>query len=74
MRPALARGPDALAYTVPEAARLLRIGRSTLYELIGADAVKTIKVGDRRLVRRADLESFLDRLEAEREAEHRWRR
>lgn len=48
--------------SIEEAADSLRIGRSTIYEHIASGDVPSLKIGRRRLVRRADLEAFADRL------------
>lgn len=56
--------PERLAYTVPETARLLGISRAGVYNLIHAGTVVSVKLGGRRLVRRADLEALLADLAA----------
>ncbi|MBW1603776.1 helix-turn-helix domain-containing protein [Streptomyces sp. JJ66] len=63
----LAREPDLAApgrllYKPEEAAEILAIGRSTIYELMADGALKYIKVGRVRRVRRIDLESFVANL------------
>jgi excisionase family DNA binding protein len=50
-----------LTVRVPEACRLTGIGRSKLYELIGAGEIETIKVGAITLVPVAGLARFLER-------------
>lgn len=59
------QGPtlEKLAYRVAEAAHALAISRSRLYELIGAGEIKILKDGARTLIRRAELEAYLLRLE-----------
>lgn len=52
---------DKLAVPVPEACTRLGIGRSKLYELIGAGEIRTIKIGTRTLVPVRDLEAFVER-------------
>ena len=54
---------EKLAYRVAEAAHALAISRSRLYELIGAGQIKILKDGGRTLIRRAELEAYLLRLE-----------
>ena len=56
-------GPDArrLAYTIEEAARLLSLSRSTLYELMAAGELETIKVGRARRVTEDQLQDFIRR-------------
>ncbi len=51
-----------LLHAVPEAAEQLGIGRSTLYELIGAGTIRTVKIGRRVLVARAELERYVQTL------------
>jgi excisionase family DNA binding protein len=41
---------DHLLLTTPEAAERLRIGKSTLYDLIRSRRLRTVKIGKRRLV------------------------
>jgi excisionase family DNA binding protein len=55
-----------LEYSVAEAAALLSVGRTTIYELIGSGSLRTIKIGSRRLVARRDLEDFVAGLRGER--------
>lgn len=50
---------EPLLYTVPEAAQLLRIGRSSLYELIATRQLVSITIGSRRLIPAEDLEAFV---------------
>ena len=50
-----------LAVRVREACRLTGIGRSKLYELIGAGEIKIVKVGTITLIPIQSLESFLER-------------
>ncbi len=54
-------GP-ALLVKVDDAARLLGIGRTTMFQLIAAGEVPTVRLGKRRLVVRAGLERFVERL------------
>jgi excisionase family DNA binding protein len=51
--------------TVPEAAARLRISKWMLYNLIRSRRLRTIKIGDRRLVPVAALRDFLAALEEE---------
>ena len=44
---------------IQEATAILRIGRTTLYRRIAAGDLPTVKIGSRRLFRRADLEAFI---------------
>ncbi len=54
-----ANGSTPLLISVPEAARLLSIGRNTCYELIAAERLPSVKLGRRRLVSRAALEAWI---------------
>ena len=49
--------PDRL-YDIVEAAAALHVARSTLYQLIGAGELRTIKVGRRRLVPASSIAGF----------------
>lgn len=59
-----ARPPVAgqLLYSPTEAARMLSVGRSTVYELMAAGALKYVKQGSIRRLRRRDLEAYVDAL------------
>lgn len=41
---------DKLALTIEEAARSLSISRTTIYEMISAGTIYTVKIGRRRVV------------------------
>ncbi len=47
--------------TVAECARELRVSRPTLYRLFQRGELLRVKVGRRRLIRRRELERFLER-------------
>jgi excisionase family DNA binding protein len=47
--------------TVAEAARELRVSRTTIYELMRSGQIRRTKVGRRRLVKRRELERFIER-------------
>lgn len=53
---------QTLLVTVEEAARLLGIGRTTMFELIARGNIKSVRLGRRRLIARKNLESFVDEL------------
>jgi excisionase family DNA binding protein len=55
--------PERLAYRVREAAEALAISRSHLYELVAAGQIRILKDGARTLIRKSELEAYLDRLE-----------
>lgn len=52
---------DTLVVTVPEAARLLRIGRNTAYGLVRDGQLRAVRVGRRVLVPRKALGEWLRR-------------
>ena len=51
--------PDALAYTVPDAMRVSGIGRTKLYELIAAGALRVNRVTGRTLIVGDSLRALL---------------
>ncbi len=53
---------DRIAYSVREVSQLAGIGQTTVYAEIKAGRLKVRKLGARTLVRRADLEAWLDAL------------
>ena len=55
---------DALLLKVPEAAAQLGISRATLYELIAAGTLPSVKVGGCRRIRASDLRDFVAQLSA----------
>lgn len=52
----------SLLCTVDEAARLLSLGRSSIYLLLGSGQLRSVKVGGRRLIPRAALDELIDGL------------
>jgi excisionase family DNA binding protein len=50
---------EPLVLDVPEVARAMRVGVSSIRKMITEGKLKSIRVGDRVLVRRIDLEAFL---------------
>ena len=50
---------ESLTITVPEAARLLGIGRNTAYAAANSGQLPTIRIGKRMLVSRAALETMV---------------
>lgn len=59
---------DKLVYSVTEAAEALSIGRTLIYDLIRTGELRTLKIGHRRLVARADLDDFVARLQSKESA------
>ena len=53
---------DKLAYNVDEAAELLSIGRTMVFQLIAEGRLGSLKIGNRRLIPRQDLEAFIAEL------------
>ncbi|TKA09532.1 helix-turn-helix domain-containing protein [Actinacidiphila oryziradicis] len=54
-----------LLYTPEEAAEALRIGRSTVYELMADGTLKFVKRGRSRRIRVTDLETYVAGLATE---------
>ena len=52
----------SILVSVEEAATLLRIGRTTAYELVMSGRIQSVKVGRRRLIHRQGLECYVDEL------------
>ena len=52
----------ALLLGVEDAARLIGVGRTTMFELIGQGHIQTVRLGRRRIVTRAGLERFVEEL------------
>jgi len=53
-----------LLVSIERAGKELGIGRSLVYELLGADQLSSVKIGRRRFVRRDDLVRFVRDLPA----------
>src|SRR4051812_14732264 len=67
-----ATGPDeALLLTPEEAARLLRIGRTTVYALMKAGHLRPVHIGRSCRLARAELERYVNRLNAPEPTERR---
>jgi excisionase family DNA binding protein len=52
---------NRLAYPIPEAAERLGIGRTSMYGLLDAGEIASVKVGKRRVVPEAALVEYLRR-------------
>jgi excisionase family DNA binding protein len=50
---------EALLVTPAEAAKSLGISRSTLYELVAAQVIPSVKIGASRRLRTADLRAYV---------------
>lgn len=55
----------SLLVTVKEAAWILQVSRTTVYELIYARSLLSVKIGTCRRIRRCDLEDYVQALAAE---------
>jgi excisionase family DNA binding protein len=55
---------NPLLLTVKEAAWILQISRTTVYELIYAGILSSVKIGSCRRIRRSDLEDYVQGLVA----------
>ena len=53
------RPDEKRAYRINEAVAAYRLSRSTLYKLIAAGTLRTVKIGGRRLIPRDALEALL---------------
>jgi excisionase family DNA binding protein len=51
-----------LLLTIPEVADQLRVSTRTVYRLISVGRIPVVAIGHRRMVRRTDLESYVERL------------
>lgn len=51
---------ERLAYNVDEAAEIIGISRRLLYELLRTGELGSIKIRNRRVIRRSDITTFLD--------------
>ena len=60
---AMNQQPQKLAYTVGEAAKLLSLSRSFLYEAIQAGKLQSFKVGGARRISARQLQDYLEKQE-----------
>lgn len=56
---------DTVLASIPEASKMLRIGRSTVYRLIGDGKLEAVKIGRRTLVRMASIRALAGDLPGE---------
>ena len=54
------REVECLAVTIPDAAKMLGVGRSTIYGLLGNGQIDGRKIGDRTVITTASIRSFLE--------------
>ncbi|WP_082984906.1 helix-turn-helix domain-containing protein, partial [Methylobacterium platani] len=64
--PSPALAPDRLTYRVEEAAKLLGVSKTKVWDLIGEGRLPARKLDGVRLIRRVDLEAFIDAMPASR--------
>ncbi|MEU9159044.1 helix-turn-helix domain-containing protein [Streptomyces sp. NPDC048424] len=57
-----AQSPSPVLCTVKDAVALLRLGRSTVYELMASGELPFIKLGRARRIKRADIDAFVAQL------------
>jgi excisionase family DNA binding protein len=60
---------ERAALSVEEVAAMLGVGRNTIYELIAADAIDSVKVGARRIIPVEAVKKYIDR-EIEEQCQH----
>lgn len=53
---------DRLAVSVEEAAQMLGIGRSKVFELLKEGSLASIRIGRRRLIPYAEIRAFMERV------------
>lgn len=53
---------DRLAVSVEEAAQMLGIGRSKVFELLKEGSLPSIRIGRRRLISCTEIRAFLERV------------
>jgi excisionase family DNA binding protein len=56
---------EPLLYSIEQAAALLGIGRTFMYQLVTTGEIDSVKVGKRRKVPRDAVTAYIDRLRAE---------
>ncbi|WP_246102749.1 helix-turn-helix domain-containing protein [Methylobacterium terricola] len=64
--PSSALASDRIAYRINEAAAAIGVCRATVYKLIAAGELRAGKRGSTTLIRRVDLEAFIDAMPASR--------
>jgi excisionase family DNA binding protein len=52
--------PEKLAYTVPEAAKAIGVGRTTMWKEVRNGTLPSFKWGGRVLIRREDLQASIN--------------
>ena len=54
--------PESLVLTVEETADLLKVGRTTVYDLISSGRLGSVTIGRLRRIRHTDVVAYLDRI------------
>lgn len=54
--------PEKLLFSIEEAAEMLSVGRTFMFDLIKRKALKTCKIGRRTLISKSALEAFINDL------------
>lgn len=52
-------GLAPLAHSIPDAARMIGIGETTLYDLLAKEKIRRCRIGRRVVIPHAELERFL---------------
>lgn len=65
LTPTYSPSNQPLAVSPGEAAKMLGLGRTKLYELISSKEIASIKLGSRRLIQVSAIQAWLDSLSAE---------
>lgn len=60
--------PGRLLYSVEEAADLLGIGRTFMFQLVATGEIDSFKIGKRRKIPRDALDAYIERLRSEQAA------
>jgi excisionase family DNA binding protein len=60
--PVFAQHGEKLLYRVPEAARLLALGQSKMWELVARGEIESVKIDGARRISRDAIQSYLARL------------
>ncbi|AMU99413.1 excisionase family DNA-binding protein [Xanthomonas citri] len=61
----MSNATDRLSYTLEEASEVTGLGRTTFYQQIALNQIRTFKVGRRRLVSAQALREFIEKKERE---------
>jgi hypothetical protein len=56
---------NSILHSITDTAEILAIGRSSVYGLIGAERIKTVKIGRRTLVTDQSIKELVDALSAQ---------